>query len=1828
MATIIINDSTSGSVNVADGDIVIIDPSAFGTYSLFAPAGATYDVQINQDLPNSVTIFTAENTTVRAQFAPGVSAYNLDWGGVSGFGGTETVTTGDGFRITDGGGYSMGDQDDTLILGANNYVDNAIWMGDGQDTLTIGENSTVFGQINTELGDGDVINIGSGSYVENINLGGVVDLTIGSDVTVNGYIYAGFNEDLGDSITIGDNTTVNYYIDMQTGDDTLTIGDGATLFGRIYGDEGNDLITMGDDVTLNEWVWLYTGNDTLIIGDNATVDDGYYGELYADDGDDLIMIGDNADFGEYAWVDMGAGNDTLSLGAYDFSQYGQFWGESGTDTLNLTEGFGFSKGDIESILAANGWRDDDGDGVYEVPGGNFRIGDSFFYSWERVAVIVPPDGVVDGTVGDDSIGPDFADLQGDQVDGADGLNDVIVGGGGNDTIRGGLGNDVISGDGATPIGAVEQPLVNLQNTDNLQDAGATEANSTRAVELVQLADGRLIMITSENGGGTDGIATYEIDGDPDSPTFGQIINPVGSGSTAPTGGGTSDLTGKISQLQFSGAGNGFDNIQSMEAVTLPTGETYVFTADVDRATIGIARIGANGSLTEGPSLTDTLRLDQVQSLSVVNVGGQPILLAYAGGSSDNLLSYAIDPATGGLTLLDREVDGNGTAENFLAGGNGESPSFVEGFTNSAGQSFVLAAGNDGGQNGISLWTINSAGQLTFQNARGDDQNGGSETDPQGNTLGRDLISPAGSQTGLDDSNAAAWAEIGGQTYVFVGGNDDDVSIFRVDPDAANDGTFDLTLVGQVDDVMSDISALQFNPSGTSGTLVIGGEQSELRYAAVVVNPTTGVVTLDLAGGRIVDDANDPGAELLDSEDLAYVNGVLVSASDNDNGVAILTAKPTFVTSSGTIEGVPGNDSLDGGEGNDTLDGGAGNDTLDGGTGNDSLLGGSGDDTFLLAPGFGTDTVIGGETGEVDGDTLDATGLTEGVTVTMSGPEAGTLTGPSGTVTFSEIENIARGAGNDTVTGSAGNDTIDGGAGNDSLDGGAGADLLDGGDGNDTLTGGDGNDTLTGGAGTDSLIGGIGNDTLDGGDDNDVLAGGEGTDSLIGGAGNDSLDGGEGNDTLDGGAGNDTLDGGTGNDSLLGGSGDDTFLLAPGFGTDTVIGGETGEVDGDTLDATGLTEGVTVTMSGPEAGTLTGPSGTVTFSEIENIALGAGNDTVTGSAGNDTIDGGAGNDSLDGGAGADLLDGGDGNDTLTGGDGNDTLTGGAGTDSLIGGIGNDTLDGGEGADILRGGAGTDSLDGGDGDDVIFMGGNDSATGGSGDDVFALDATDPATDINITLDGGSDGTNGAAGGPENGDAGDILDLSSATAPLTVDFNPTPGTGTVNGLDADAATDITFSGIEQVVTGAGNDTVLGDDAVDAINVDTGDGDDQIATGAGDDTITAGAGDDVVDAGTGNDSVDGGAGDDVLDGGDGADTLNGGADNDVLDGGAGDDLLDGGDGSDTLIGGDGDDSLAGGSGADTLEGGIGNDTLNGGEGIDRLTGGAGADVFVASGDADIITDFDTTTGIGDDVRENNDFVNLKPYYNNETLAAWNAANPTEQYDNPLDLLRADQADGVLDLAGGLVISNGGVAVAANELNSENTGVVCFTRGTHIATTQGEILIENLKVGDLVLTMDHGYQPIRWIGSTRVAATGNLAPILFRKGVLNNVRDLMVSPQHRMFLNGWQAEVLVGEHEVLAAAKHLVNDSTVRRVEGGEVEYFHILFDTHEIIFAEGCPSESFHPGVVGWGALAEESRQEIVTLFPQLEHGNFNAFGDSARVTLKPHEARMLFAQQGGVE
>jgi hypothetical protein len=192
--------------------------------------------------------------------------------------------------------------------------------------------------------------------------------------------------------------------------------------------------------------------------------------------------------------------------------------------------------------------------------------------------------------------------------------------------------------------------------------------------------------------------------------------------------------------------------------------------------------------------------------------------------------------------------------------------------------------------------------------------------------------------------------------------------------------------------------------------------------------------------------------------------------------------------------------------------------------------------------------------------------------------------------------------------------------------------------------------------------------------------------------------------------------------------------------------------------------------------------------------------------------------------------------------------------------------------------------------------------------------------------------------------------------------------------------------------------------------------------------------------------------------------------------------------------------------------------------------------------------------------------------------------------------------------------------INTLSGGLVCFASGTLIKTPNGQTLIEQLAPGDMVLTMDHGPQPIRWIGSSKRPAVGNMAPILIRKGALGNTRDLRVSPQHRMLLSGWQAEVLFGESEVLATAKSLVNDHSILREEGGEVEYFHMLFDSHEIVYAEGAPSESFHPGAEGWKALDMPTRNEILELFPQLANGNFDSYGPSARASLKYKEGSLL--------
>ena len=783
----------------------------------------------------------------------------------------------------------------------------------------------------------------------------------------------------------------------------------------------------------------------------------------------------------------------------------------------------------------------------------------------------------------------------------------------------------------------------------------------------------------------------------------------------------------------------------------------------------------------------------------------------------------------------------------------------------------------------------------------------------------------------------------------------------------------------------------------------------------------------------------------------------------------------------------------------------------------------------------------------------------------------------------------------TVEGTAGDDVIDptftGDPEGETV--GTGGDTVVAAEGNDTVVAGDGNDSVSGGADDDRLFGGAGDDTLRGDAGQDLIFGDAGADLMDGGAGDDTLKGGDGADSLIGGAGNDWLAGGADRDTIAAGAGD------------LVDGGADGD-DFDTLDLTGIgpyrIENLRADGNGNGfAGTvvLLGADGNPTgesfeFDEIEAFIepppAGGPDGTVEGSAGGDLIDigytgdpegdlvdgndallpGAVGNDDLIYGFGGDdAIFARDGNDTVFGGAGNDFVDGGDGNDSLTGNIGDDEIHGGAGNDIIRDGVGADMIYGGAGDDTIFLSDGSAADG----------------DDSVVGGTGSDTIFGGAGN-------DRIDSSDGGVGLF--DNPYPP------LPADAFPD------------NDRDSVAG-----------GDGDDWIRTGDDRDTLSGGNGNDTLDAGIDDDSIRGDRGDDTIIGGEGNDSIHGGAGDDLIYGGlspafpdslnipddAGDlvpdnglDVINAGTGNDTVYGMDDDDSINGGQGDDFLDGGIdddtifgatGNDTITGGQGNDVLSGGNDRDVFLGGNGGDVVDggaggdDFDTLNLAGSGV----DFITYTS---------------------------ADREDGVVTFLDGTTMT-------FTEI--ENV-IPCFTPGTAIATPRGERLVEELQVGDRIITRDNGIQEIRWIGRKEMsgkalAAAPHLKPVLIKAGALGNglpERDMLVSPNHRVLVANDRTQLYFEESEVLAAAKHLVGSGGIHAVDVMATTYIHFMFDRHEVVLSNGAWTESFQPGDWSLKGIGNSQRNELLELFPELKTREGIEGFQAARKSLKKHEARLL--------
>ncbi|MEQ9260668.1 MAG: Hint domain-containing protein [Roseovarius sp.] len=197
-----------------------------------------------------------------------------------------------------------------------------------------------------------------------------------------------------------------------------------------------------------------------------------------------------------------------------------------------------------------------------------------------------------------------------------------------------------------------------------------------------------------------------------------------------------------------------------------------------------------------------------------------------------------------------------------------------------------------------------------------------------------------------------------------------------------------------------------------------------------------------------------------------------------------------------------------------------------------------------------------------------------------------------------------------------------------------------------------------------------------------------------------------------------------------------------------------------------------------------------------------------------------------------------------------------------------------------------------------------------------------------------------------------------------------------------------------------------------------------------------------------------------------------------------------------------------------------------------------------------------------------------------------------------------------------------------EQGGVICFTPGTMIQTPQGPRAVETLREGDMVQTKDNGAEPVLWIGARRMSgarlfAMPHLRPIRLRMGSLGidtPDRELLVSPEHRMLVKGPVARALFNTPEVLVAAKDLVNHGTISVDHAvHEVTYIHLLLPSHQILWANGVETESFHPASAALAALDPSDRARLLRHAPALEREPLS-YGGFARRRLSAPEAAIL--------
>lgn len=627
------------------------------------------------------------------------------------------------------------------------------------------------------------------------------------------------------------------------------------------------------------------------------------------------------------------------------------------------------------------------------------------------------------------------------------------------------------------------------------------------------------------------------------------------------------------------------------------------------------------------------------------------------------------------------------------------------------------------------------------------------------------------------------------------------------------------------------------------------------------------------------------------------------------------------------------------------------------------------------------------------------------------------------------------------------------------------------------------------------------------------------------------------------------------------------------------------------------------------------------------------------------------------AGGDIIDGADGlNDNIQGNEGDDVINAGFGNDVVDGGANDDTIDGGAGNDNLFGGASVtapaaapapfqwslipDPDNGGviDSGDSIGLGsqvagsvtvdfdfrGTSSEFDTSTGYVAGIDANGQPVNANSSIGLENSGTSNVTFSEEvEGVSFRVNDFESNLETLRVimfdsggsrvAYTATLGSNVQGVSTGSPAGNDTFNGTQSANNASPSGSVLFNASGPVARIEfsyTNSGGTLALTDIFFDDPNPG---EIVLEPGGDDSIDGGIGADTIDGGDGNDTLSGGVGDDVFLASTGSDTVTGDTGTDTYsaVGG----QTASGTqitvdinddGDGTVQKSVGgNDTLDGVENFVAAENGADTDTITLASVA-------TVADVGG--LDNNSMGTFTPDAGGPAVAFGDFGQPTLS-----DILGGGNGGP----AGTFQITSGDEAgqignVTFENFETINFNVICFSAGTMISTINGERNISTLSIGDKVFTLDNNYQRIRWIGSTTLdkidlVMTPKLKPIRIAAGALGAglpEKDLTVSPQHRMLVRSIVAERMFGQQEVLVPAVKLLPLDGVEIVEEVEsVTYWHMLFERHEIVVANGAPSESLFTGPEALKSVSPASRREILALFP-----------DIAKQGYSPQPARLI--------